>query len=217
MRRPLPFLLPVLLAASALLAAGTSRADPPPPTPLPRTPTPSSSAATQGGAGQQPLHFAEDDAQRMAQRPPRARSLRPGRRARAPASRRPRRSSARSTTSPARSAADAARGEQTEVVFYYSGHARATAINLGGDELPLTTLRERLSALPATLTIVVLDACQSGAFARVKGAEPAADFTYNSVSRLHAEGPRRHGVEHPAGAEPGVGRAAEARTSRTTS
>jgi hypothetical protein len=83
---------------------------------------------------------------------------------------------------------DIGRGEQAEVVFYYSGHARAAAINLGGAELPLTSLREKLAALPATLTIVVLDACQSGAFARVKGAEPAADFTYNSVSRLQQAG-----------------------------
>ena len=88
----------------------------------------------------------------------------------------------------ARARDNAARGEQTEVVFYYSGHARATAINLGGDDLPLGALRDRLSALPTALTIVVLDACQSGAFARVKGAEPAADFTYNSVAKLTQKG-----------------------------
>jgi hypothetical protein len=74
------------------------------------------------------------------------------------------------------------------VIVYDSGHARATAVSLGGDELPLATLRARLSALPTALTIVVLDACQSGAFARVKGAEPAADFTYNSVSKLTQKG-----------------------------
>jgi hypothetical protein len=84
--------------------------------------------------------------------------------------------------------ANAAGGEQAEVVFYYSGHARANALTLGSEEIALGTLRERLSALPSTLTIVVLDACQSGAFARVKGAEPAADFSYNSVSRLTQKG-----------------------------
>jgi len=84
--------------------------------------------------------------------------------------------------------ANAANGEQSEVVFYYSGHARASGLTLGAEELPLGTLRDRLSALPSTLTIVVLDACQSGAFARVKGAEPAADFSYNSVSRLTQKG-----------------------------
>ncbi len=180
------FLLPVLLVASTLLAAGTSRADPPPPSPLPHTYA-IVVGSNEGGAGQQPLHFAEDDAQRMARvlreighfDPADVRVL------------------LHPTSAGVVGALDdvagkvraaAARGEQAEVVFYYSGHARSTAINLGSDELPLTTLRERLTALPATLTIVVLDACQSGAFARVKGAEPAADFTYNSVSRLQQKG-----------------------------
>ena len=84
--------------------------------------------------------------------------------------------------------ANAAHGETSEVVFYYSGHARANAVNLGGEELPLTALRERLASLPSALTIVVLDACQSGSFSRVKGAEPAADFTYNSVTGLTQKG-----------------------------
>jgi hypothetical protein len=34
----------------------------------------------------------------------------------------------------------------------------------------------------------VLDACQSGAFSRVKGAAPAADFSYNSRTQLDASG-----------------------------
>jgi len=84
--------------------------------------------------------------------------------------------------------AEAAGGEPTQLVFYYSGHARANAINLGADELPLPLLRDRLRSLPALLTIVVLDACQSGAFARAKGAEPATDFSYNSVSKLTQKG-----------------------------
>jgi hypothetical protein len=143
--------------------------------------------SNEGGAGQQPLHYAEDDAQRM------ARVLReighfdaadvkvllhPS----------PAGIVAALDELAAKVRAGVMGGEQAEVVFYYSGHARASAINLAGEELPLTTLRERLTALPATLTIVVLDACQSGAFARVKGAEPAADFTYNSVTRLQQKG-----------------------------
>jgi hypothetical protein len=83
---------------------------------------------------------------------------------------------------------DAERGESTQVFFYFSGHARAQAVNLAGEELPLTVLREHLRALPAALTIVVLDACQSGAFARVKGSEAAADFSYNSISKLTQKG-----------------------------
>jgi hypothetical protein len=82
----------------------------------------------------------------------------------------------------------AERGAQARFFFYYSGHARADALNLGADQLPLSELRERITSLPATLSIVVLDACQSGAFSRIKGADRAADFSFNSIDRLNTEG-----------------------------
>lgn len=84
--------------------------------------------------------------------------------------------------------ADLAAGKQARLFFYYSGHARANAIDLGTEQLPLEELRARLFAVPATLTVVVLDACQSGAFSRIKGAAPAADFSYSSKQRLDAGG-----------------------------
>jgi hypothetical protein len=84
--------------------------------------------------------------------------------------------------------ADISAGKQTRVLFYYSGHARATALDLGNAQLPLAELRTRLFAVPAHLTVVVLDACQSGAFSRVKGATPAADFSFNSKNQLDASG-----------------------------
>ncbi len=140
-----------------------------------------------GGSGQQPLRFAEDDARRMAQvleelghydasdvqtllRPDAAQLL------------------AAVDDVAARARANAERGEQTQVLFYFSGHARANAVNLGTEELSLATLRDRLRAVPSTITIVVLDACQSGSFSRVKGAQPAADFSYNSVSGITQKG-----------------------------
>lgn len=83
---------------------------------------------------------------------------------------------------------DVAAGRTPRVLFYYSGHARATALNLGAEELPLVDLRARLVAMSGGLTVVVLDACQSGAFSRVKGAAPAADFSFNSLARLSATG-----------------------------
>jgi hypothetical protein len=85
-------------------------------------------------------------------------------------------------------AEDARIGRPSRVFFYYSGHARSTALDLGKEELPLAELRQRLFGLPAKLTVVVLDACQSGAFSRVKGAEPAADFSFNSRTQLDASG-----------------------------
>ncbi len=82
----------------------------------------------------------------------------------------------------------AARGEQAQLIFYYSGHARADAITLGREELPLAELRQQILRLPSTLTVVIVDACQSGAFSRIKGAEATADFSFNSVARLNTAG-----------------------------
>jgi hypothetical protein len=140
-----------------------------------------------GGAGQQTLRYAEDDARKMAEvlrqlgryggtdlrvlvRPDSARLL--------------------STIDDvaAKMRAHQAKGEQAVLVFFYSGHARAGSFSLGGEELAVTALREKLRQVPSTLTLVVLDACQSGQFARIKGVEAAADFSYNSVSRLTTKG-----------------------------
>lgn len=84
--------------------------------------------------------------------------------------------------------AHAARGERAQLLFYYSGHARARALSLGSEELSLSDLRASLLALPSTLTVVVLDACQSGAFSGVKGAAPSADFSISSVRDLNSTG-----------------------------
>lgn len=140
-----------------------------------------------GGPGQQPLRYAEDDARRMAEvlrdlgrfgtidlrvlaHPDGPQIL------------------ATIDEIGQKLIAHQQRGEQAVVVFYYSGHAKANAFSLGDSELPLATLQGRLRQLPSTLTLVVIDACQSGAFARTKGAEPAADFSFNSVSRLTTKG-----------------------------
>jgi len=82
----------------------------------------------------------------------------------------------------------AERGEQAQLLFYYSGHARADAITLGREELPLGELRQQILGLPSALTIVVIDACQSGAFSRIKGAEATTDFSFNTVARLNTAG-----------------------------
>jgi hypothetical protein len=88
----------------------------------------------------------------------------------------------------ARAVAEAGAGRPPRVFFYFSGHARSSALNLASEEVPLAELRERLVGLSGGLTIVVLDACQSGAFSRIKGAEPSADFSFNSLARLSATG-----------------------------
>ena len=143
--------------------------------------------ANRGGAQQQELRYAEEDARRLAElltslgrfparnvhllsAPSRAQFL-------------------AGLDQLGRDAGQAkASGAQVQILFYYSGHARSDAISLGPEELPLHELRERLMALPATVTIATLDACQSGAFSRIKGVEATADFSFNSVNRLTTAG-----------------------------
>jgi len=78
--------------------------------------------------------------------------------------------------------------EPAELLFYYSGHARARSLTLGEEELPLARLRQEVASLQADFTLIVLDACQSGAISGVKGAQPAADFSSSSVAELAASG-----------------------------
>jgi len=78
--------------------------------------------------------------------------------------------------------------ERSVFLFYYSGHARASGLNLGPDEIALAELKQRLEALPATVRVVLLDACQSGAISQVKGVEPASSFSLNSVAGLNTAG-----------------------------
>ena len=176
----------VAAAASALiLLAGIATATPP------RPADPAAFAlvvgSNAGGEGQARLRYAERDAGRMAEvlrelggvrADHVALVLHPGRAAL---------DRALDRLTDAVAAATRA-GQTPKVFFYYSGHARAAALELGGDELPLTELRRRLTGLTSGLTVVVLDACQSGAFSRIKGAAPAADFSYNSRARLDATG-----------------------------
>ncbi len=80
------------------------------------------------------------------------------------------------------------RDQKTRFLFYYSGHARARALNLGTDEVPLERLRAQLEAMPATVTLAILDACQTGAISGVKGAFRAPDFSYHSIDELEMSG-----------------------------
>jgi len=144
--------------------------------------------SNRGGPGQRDLRYAHEDARRMAEvltqvggfsRDRIELLLEPGRRglldAFARAGRRLRALSARS-------------GEPTLFLFFYSGHARAHALSIGREELELAEVRRHLTGLPSTALIAILDACQAGAISGIKGASPAADFTFNSVNDLNTAG-----------------------------
>jgi hypothetical protein len=143
--------------------------------------------SNRGGPGQRDLRFAEIDARRLAEILVELGGYAPGHVTTHLA---PRRAEVLAALAAARQrlAAEARRGNPTLFTFYYSGHARATALALGGEELSLAELRAELARLPATVTIAILDACQTGAISQIKGVAPAADFSFNSAQELNAAG-----------------------------
>jgi hypothetical protein len=62
------------------------------------------------------------------------------------------------------------------VLVFYSGHGDAESLHLGGTRLPIAELRDLVAAMPATIHVLVVDACRSGALTRVKGGRAAPSF-----------------------------------------
>jgi len=67
-------------------------------------------------------------------------------------------------------------GEHVALVFY-SGHADAQSLHLGSSSFPVTELRAAVASLPATVRVLILDACQSGVLTRAKGGAAGPAFT----------------------------------------
>lgn len=67
-------------------------------------------------------------------------------------------------------------GQATQLVLYYSGHATTRGLELGDGLLPLEEVKAGLRSSQAGLRIAVIDACYSGAIARVKGSRPVEAF-----------------------------------------
>jgi Caspase domain len=77
---------------------------------------------------------------------------------------------------------------QTLLFVYYSGHADARALRLGGSLLPLEELTQLVRGSAATFRLLVVDACRSGALTRVKGGRIVAPFALTAERRLPGEG-----------------------------
>ncbi|OJT16844.1 hypothetical protein BO221_47950 [Archangium sp. Cb G35] len=84
--------------------------------------------------------------------------------------------------------AQAGAGHPTALVVFYSGHADATALHLGGTELPLEELKTLVAGSPAGVRLLVLDACRSGAVTRVKGVNAAESFDISLRNNIATEG-----------------------------
>lgn len=81
-------------------------------------------------------------------------------------------------------------GERTLLLVYYSGHGDESALRLAGERLPLADFQRMLAEVPATTTLVILDACHSGAVVRgrAKGLGPGPAFDVSLVRQTGPEG-----------------------------
>ena len=143
---------------------------------------------TRGGAGTRPLKYAERDARRIFGILTRIGGVRE--------------EDARLLTSASADDVRAALGELTErlaqakgqetVLFvYYSGHAKDGDLRLGDSRMPLSELRDALKDAPADVRIGLLDSCQSGVIMRSKGVRPAPAF---DVQQVQAASTRPRGL-----------------------
>jgi hypothetical protein len=87
-----------------------------------------------------------------------------------------------------RTAQTATGNGDTMLVVYYSGHADAEALHLGASNFPLNQLEQLVRGSPAAFRLLVVDACRSGALTRVKGGHPAAAFPIALGDTLAADG-----------------------------
>lgn len=71
-----------------------------------------------------------------------------------------------------------AKGERTLLVVYYSGHAAAGGLEMGGDRLPFDQLRALVGASAAETKVAIVDACEAGLLTQVKGASAAPGLAF---------------------------------------
>lgn len=76
----------------------------------------------------------------------------------------------------ARIRAAAADGRQSALVVFYSGHADASSLHLGGTEIAFDAMKALVESSPAAVRVLIVDACRSGTVTRVKGVTPAESF-----------------------------------------
>lgn len=85
--------------------------------------------------------------------------------------------------------AKTAEGNAQPVLFvYYSGHADARALHLGGTLFELAELEQLVRGSAASFRVLLLDACRSGALTQVKGGTVGPPFPIEESERLEGEG-----------------------------
>lgn len=77
---------------------------------------------------------------------------------------------------------------ETLLFVFYSGHADASALHLAGTLLSAGELRDLVAGSPATARVLVIDACRSGGATRKKGGRRAPAFAIDVQERLQSHG-----------------------------
>jgi hypothetical protein len=77
---------------------------------------------------------------------------------------------------------------QAVLVVYYSGHADAQSLHLGGSQLELAELEQLVRGSSSAFRLLILDACRSGALTRIKGGRSAPPLPIRVEERLAGEG-----------------------------
>ena len=78
--------------------------------------------------------------------------------------------------------------QASELVVYYSGHADAGALHLGKSQLDLPELEQLVRGSSASLRVLILDACRSGALTRVKGGAIEPGFSVAIDPQMASDG-----------------------------
>jgi hypothetical protein len=74
------------------------------------------------------------------------------------------------------------------LLVFYSGHADAEALHVGGSRLPMAELKGLLVGSPAVSRVLIVDACRSGALIQLKGAYLAPPFVVPALAEPVPEG-----------------------------
>jgi hypothetical protein len=88
----------------------------------------------------------------------------------------------------ARAAEARKRGQRTELILYYSGHAKEGALRLGDSRVSLDELKARLRRGAVDVLVGIFDSCRSGAVTRTKGARFAPAFDVQASGSDEARG-----------------------------
>lgn len=82
----------------------------------------------------------------------------------------------------------AAREPASTIIVYYSGHADAEGLLLGGERFSYRELRERLARSHAQVRVAVLDACNAGGATRPKGGHQSSGPVFTPVEPMRVDG-----------------------------